>query len=319
MSEHTHTICTEEQTVVETLLSQLDQEQCWLSKAIDNFSIPDSANAEAAVSYHFQTTGSQVRARLAIHSGIALDLNNEDTLSIANCAELLHNASLIHDDVQDNDAVRRNRPAVWSKFGTNVAICSGDLLISAAYRALCKVTQPKLLPELLNLVHNRTSHAILGQCADLGTHANVRNPINHYTLLSKAKSGALFSLPIEMTFLIAGQHQFMSLAREACENFAVAYQIADDVQDLAVDMHNSSVNPTQHPCANIVFIMSQIAIKGTTPSKTHVQKSILLAQEQLSDCVRKASLLPKNSGAYLIRLAQQLEINFQTICNKALL
>ena len=121
--------------------------------------------ARSAARYHLSAGGSRVRARLAVAASLALGLSKADAVHIASCAELLHNASLVHDDIQDRDVIRRGQAAVWSKYGSNLAICTGDLLLSAAYSVLCRFSQPLFLPAMLALVHQRTAVAIDGQCA----------------------------------------------------------------------------------------------------------------------------------------------------------
>ena len=78
-----------------------------------------------------------------MHAGLALGLSEPDVLCLAASAELLHNASLVHDDLQDQDGMRRGAPAVWKKYGSNVAICTGDLMLSAAYAALSVILVPR--------------------------------------------------------------------------------------------------------------------------------------------------------------------------------
>ena len=66
-----------------------------------------SGEAGEAASYHLRTGGNRVRAQLALHAGRALGLGVSDAVTLATTCELLHNASLIHDDLQDLDEVRR--------------------------------------------------------------------------------------------------------------------------------------------------------------------------------------------------------------------
>ena len=88
-----------------------------------------------AARYHFSAGGARVRAQLGLDAASALNLSAQASMACAVAPELLHNASLIHDDLQDGDAMRRDTPAVWSRYGKGTAISAGDLLISAAYMA----------------------------------------------------------------------------------------------------------------------------------------------------------------------------------------
>ena len=133
----------------------------------DQVSRADGLIRQAAL-YHLSSGGSRVRAKLALQSANALGLGVKTSLAIASACELLHNASLVHDDLQDGDAYRRGDIAVWKKFGTNAAICLGDMMVSAAYAALCSAQNEKL-PALVMHMHQRVSDVIKGQHADLET------------------------------------------------------------------------------------------------------------------------------------------------------
>jgi len=86
-----------------------------------------------AARYHLEAGGQRVRARLALHACEALGVVGDQAVRLAACVELLHNASLVHDDLQDKEKLRRGLPTVCAAFGPDVALCTGDLLLSAAY------------------------------------------------------------------------------------------------------------------------------------------------------------------------------------------
>jgi geranylgeranyl pyrophosphate synthase len=268
-------------------------------------------NARSAALYHLQSGGRRVRARLALSAGMSLGLSKADVVCIASCVELLHNASLVHDDIQDRDVVRRGQAAVWSKFGNNLAICTGDFLLSAAYGVLCTISQPLLLPAMLTLLHERTATAIDGQCADLATLSGQAQGLAAYIQIATAKSGALLSLPLELALLAAGRADVTHLARQACENLAVSYQILDDLQDLEADspQPGDGVDPTQS--LNIVGVL--VAPSGLTERLNKgLSQAAAMASAQalglahLAICDSLALQLPSDSGAQLVALSAEL-------------
>jgi geranylgeranyl pyrophosphate synthase len=269
------------------------------------------ADARSAAAYHLQSGGQRVRARLALAGGLALGLPENDSLCIASCAELLHNASLVHDDIQDRDTLRRGQPALWSKFGTNVAICTGDYLLSAAYGVLCTFSQPLLLPAMLALLHERTGAAIDGQCADLTMRNDQPEGIAHYINIAKAKSGALLSLPLELVLTASGRTDALPLARSACENFAVSYQIFDDLQDATIDCESDAVSKGQPKCLNIVFILTnQNSLAEAEKSMDSQAAARDLGLQHLALCEAIALQMPNASGALLLDLSAQLRAMF---------
>jgi len=260
-----------------------------------------STSASDAATYHLHVGGQRVRAKLALHAGLALGLSKADAVTIATTVELLHNASLVHDDIQDRDDMRRGQQAVWARFGVNTAICTGDLLLSAAYAALCKLENPGVLPAMISLVHERTSVAIDGQCADLmaSTDAmgDIEPAITRYQQIAIAKSGALLCLPIELTLLACGQERYLHDARHAVESFSIGYQIVDDLNDLQSDSRTGEASGA----LNIVSIYKASGCAGES-----IENSKKIGQHHLDVAAKSAARLPCGAGALLIDYAGRL-------------
>lgn len=271
-----------------------------MQKLIGQASVPPGAiepTAQQAAAYHLASGGQRIRAQLAIHAGLALKLHEADAVSIAAACELLHNASLIHDDLQDRDLFRHGAKTVWSAYGDGVAICAGDLLLSAAYCALAGFSRPRLLPTLLPMLHNRISDASTGQCADLACEKNRIFSLQDYEKLAALKSGSLLALPIELALAAAGQLPAVPLARRAAESFAVGYQVFDDLNDVQKDLART----TAHPAVNVVAVMQAV----------HPGGDARLLARQLAvahlDMVAQSSLaLPFQSGQLLGQFAHDL-------------
>ena len=183
------------------------------------------------IKYHLNAGGSRTRAKLCYYTGLAFELDEDWCLLMASCVEMLHNASLIHDDIQDEDLKRRARPALWAKVGKDRAICAGDALIIAAVQALSQIQAPNA-PLLIQLTTQRTPETIRGQVRDL-SHAKMT--LNDYRSLASEKSASLLSLSVELPALLAGEkHAAHRLSKSACL-FATAYQLIDDLADYQAD------------------------------------------------------------------------------------
>jgi Polyprenyl synthetase len=252
---------------------------------------------EAAV-FHLRSGGHRVRAQLTLFAGRALGLGATDATVLAATVELMHNASLVHDDLQDREAVRRGAPAVWAAYGSEVAVCTGDLLLSAAYGALSGFSDCQRLPRLLALIHERTSMVIRGQCAELTSRGKEVNRIAEYENIVIGKSGALLSLPLEMVLLAAGESGWMSEARRAAEAFAISYQILDDLEDFDADV---AAGPG-FGCANILSVL-----KAGGPDSDAVKVARELGLGHLETALKSADRLPNGSGAFLRELAVKLQ------------
>ncbi len=282
---------------LDELLSQLDN---FIIKHISSApeGMPNTVNAaEYAAKYHLASPGHKVRARLCLAACIELNIKYNDMLIVSAVSELLHNASLIHDDIQDMDEMRRGVETVWKKFGYNVAICAGDLLLSSAYGVLAGISDPKLLPKLIKLISNRTSSVIKGQCDDIEYKNKPINSIETYIKIAKAKSGALLGLPIELALILSKQDAYLSLAQNATGAFAVGYQVIDDLNDIEKDAAVAGRSSS----LNIAFVLAD------AHSSNPLADATALAEQYLSEAVDLAEKLPHSLGCLLIKLAHQLQ------------
>ena len=253
--------------------------------------------AHQAASYHLATGGQRIRAQLALQAGLALGLSVGDAVSIAATSELVHNASLVHDDLQDRDLTRRGADTVWVAYGEGVAICTGDLLLSAAYCALSGISRPHLLATLIPLLHRCISDASAGQCADLLPQKIRAFTLKDYEHLASLKSGALLAMPLELALVAGGELQAVPLARRAAQSFAIGYQIFDDLNDVQQD----STRATTQPAINVVAL-----IEANTNSENAAALARQLAIKHLAMSAKSSQLLPRWSGQLLGQLALSL-------------
>lgn len=242
-----------------------------------------------AVRHHLEAGGRRLRARLAWSCARALAIEPDDTVALAAACELLHNASLVHDDLQDRDAVRRDRPAVWRAFGDDVALLGGDLLLSAAHGALARIATAPDLGALLHLVHERTAEAISGQAADL---ARTAKDLAGYEAVVAGESGALLSLPLELPMALARLDRHRPTARRAADAFALGYQIADDLDDVDSDGRGG---------ANLVALLAP-----THGRMGAERRAVERATEALVDAIELAETLPRGTGTVLAAHAGRL-------------
>lgn len=257
-----------------------------------------------AAKYHLASGGHKVRAQLSLAAGLSLGMAKSDIIIIAAVAELLHNASLIHDDIQDGDETRRGQETVWKKFGINTAICTGDLLLSAAYAVAANFSQVALIPKLISTIHQRTATVIQGQCCDMLCKQKPIANVAEYENIAIAKSGALLSLPLELALIGSHHSPQLNFARQAAEHFAVGYQIADDLCDVEKD----SACAGNSQSMNIIFVLKA---SGERQDLKLIAKTLALTN--LEQSIALAGKLPSNSGAALIGLAQSLTIKLAIV------
>ena len=256
--------------------------------------LPENACIEA-LTHHFAAGGSRLRARICLDASFHLNLSEPDGLCIAVACELLHNASLVHDDLLDRAPVRRGKPAIWARFGDGTAVCAGDLMLGSAYAALAGLSAVSLLPAVLALVHKRTSEVIAGEAAELAAADLVAVTPEAYEEIARGKSASLLSLALELPLCVAGRVDATPLARAVASRFAAAYQMVDDLDDVAQDQLSHSLN--------IVTVLQ----RHKTISQAEAEALAASRARQLSvEAVQLAGSLPANCAAVLVHHAKAL-------------
>lgn len=245
-----------------------------------------------AARYHLATGGRRIRAGIAQAAGAALDIDADAVLASAVAVELLHNASLIHDDLQDGDRSRRHQPTVWACFGEKSAILAGDLMISAAYAALARHPHPAAA---LVVTHDAVATTIRGQADDLATSeaSAAQARFDEYLHIATTKSGPLLALPMRLVLLAAGISGDAEAARAG--NFlASAYQLLDDLADREQDRERGVLNGC--------FILEgegRSKDEAAALALSHARRSLTLA------CAA-AKNLPAGVGQVYLALADRL-------------
>ena len=192
--------------------------------------------AGVMVQEHLSTGGKRLRARLGLAAATALGVG-PGARAWAEAVELLHNATLIHDDIQDGDRVRRGQPTTWVRHGVAQAINAGDLMLMLPFLAIAQGGVPVAIQAALSAtLAAQAATTVRGQTDELhllpGGHLDQAS----YDRAVRGKTGGLFGLPVEGAALLAGLDDVdaAALARPFGE-LGLLFQLQDDVLDLYGD------------------------------------------------------------------------------------
>ena len=203
-----------------------------LSEALAEAGAPGAPPRLAAAMHHAVfPRGARLRSRLCLAVAWACGEDDPDAADAAASAiELLHCASLVHDDLPcfDNAEMRRGRPSVHRAFGEPLAVLAGDALIVLAFQVLAKGAsrRPERLPELLRIVAGAVGapHGIAaGQAWECEPEADL-------SVYQQSKTGALFAAATAAGAAACGQNG--DAWRLFGERLGEAYQVADDIADV---------------------------------------------------------------------------------------
>jgi geranylgeranyl diphosphate synthase, type II len=205
-----------------------------LSNAVAMAEQDSPAGLGAAIRHAVFPGGARIRPRLVIAAAAACGDRNPRLVNAAAASiELLHCASLVHDDLPcfDDADTRRGRPSVHAKFGERLAVLAGDALIVMAFQLFSepKVLPVAYLPAVIGIVA-RAVGAPNGICAGQAWECEPYAPLQQY---HRAKTGALFSAATQVGAVASGSDPAPWYALG--ERLGEAYQIADDIRDVACD------------------------------------------------------------------------------------
>ncbi len=196
-------------------------------------SVPPGSSLPGMATYHMQTGGKRLRALLPLLTAQALGRDPGGLVPLGAACEVLHNATLVHDDLQDGDTLRRGQATVWRRFGQPQAINLGDAMF---YWTLLLVQRLEAPPALREQVARRvlleTLRVIDGQEQEFALKQRPAD-LDGYFAMVEGKTSGLFALPMAGAALCceAPEAVVEDLA-EAARHMGVLFQIQDDVLDL---------------------------------------------------------------------------------------
>ncbi|MER7846205.1 polyprenyl synthetase family protein [Kitasatospora sp. NPDC096077] len=176
--------------------------------------------------------GKLTRAALMLAAADGVGLRPEDVRCQAAALELLHNSTLIHDDIIDADELRRGRPAAWKVFGTSLAILAGDALQALGLQLVVADPGPGRA-EISNLFTEALGLVLAGQARELTVRLGPGTGIAEYDRIVEEKTSALLECALVTPALRAGRPEHVLTAlRSAGRHLGLAFQILNDVEDI---------------------------------------------------------------------------------------
>ncbi|MET9486649.1 polyprenyl synthetase family protein [Nocardia sp. NPDC006630] len=199
-----------------------------------------SPSLRRVIGYHFgwwdehgnpvqENSGKALRPVLAMLAAEAVGGTAERATNAAVAVELAHNFSLLHDDIMDEDRVRRHRPTAWTVFGVPAAILAGDALSTLAAEALV-ADGPPLAADGIPRLHEALLRLDDGQAADLGFEGRADVPLEECVAMAGDKTSALFAAACELGAMSAGASpQRVWQLRQFGEHLGLVFQLVDDL------------------------------------------------------------------------------------------
>jgi geranylgeranyl diphosphate synthase, type I len=225
-------------SLIDSMLPAIETE---LQRVVARLEEPRTLPFHEMLTYHMgwsgegagsEATGKRIRPLLVLLTCAACGAEWQRALPAAACIELIHNFSLVHDDIQDSSEVRRGRLTVWKKWGAAQAINVGDALFILAHLVLLEVRDlypPKMVLDVGGIIDEACLGLSSGQFLDISYEKWAVPSIEDYWRMVSGKTAALLSASTQVGALLGGADESV---QEIYKNFGhylgLAFQVQDD-------------------------------------------------------------------------------------------
>jgi heptaprenyl diphosphate synthase len=245
---------------------------------------PDDELLTAASRHLIEAGGKRFRALLVL---LGAQFGNPEDPRVTDAAvaiELTHLATLFHDDVMDEALVRRGHPSANSRWDNSVAILTGDFLFAQASLILAR-----LGPEAVRIQAETFSRLVTGQTTETIGPRPGQDPLDHYMYVITEKTGSLIATAGQFGALFSGAPAGVAdQIAAACEQLGVAWQLSDDVIDIASDTAQSGKTPGTDlrqgvRTLPVLYALRSLNQPGSAQSEADARLRWLLEDADLTD------------------------------------
>ena len=232
--------------IIEPIRAELTQFEAFFEKTLN----ADTEPMNAIMQYVCQTHGKRLRPLLVLLGAKLFGDVNEQTLRAAAFVEMVHNATLIHDDVVDDDDQRRGQASVKAHFGNLSAVLSGDYLLAKAMLLLMEPADRAILQEMLSTTAAMSEGELMQSTRSL----DYLNIITRKTALLMRSCCAAGALSVHTT-----TEQVQHIADFGL-NFGILFQLRDDLLDSENEEQAQALLP-------VYYEKAMKALEGFAPSE----------------------------------------------------
>ncbi len=308
-----------------------------IERRLQYYSKPkEPINLYEPVRYILSAGGKRIRPIIMM---ICCDAAGGDPYKTIDCAcaiELLHNFTLIHDDIMDNSDLRRGMNTVHITFGTANAILSGDVMIGLAYKLLPELKKNSYAQEILTEFTNALITVCEGQALDMqyNSYHNITTKM-YIEMIEKKTAGLLESSAVIGALFANADEQIIDTIKYFAKYLGLAFQLQDDLLDLISDtdtfgkkigkdiiegkktfmivkanetiLNSTEANDTEKKIISDFFLNNGLPVERITEIKQLFEKfnilndTILEINSFYSKALKKLDELENNRGVEMLR------------------
>jgi geranylgeranyl diphosphate synthase type I len=253
---------------------------------LDASGAPDNADA-----------GKAIRPALTLLCAQAADAQPQQAVAAAVAVELVHNFSLLHDDVMDRDRMRRHRATAWTVFGSSLSILTGDALLALAPAQLAATGEEWGLTAI-EWLNRSVVELCVGQAEDLDFEKRDDVRVDECLRMARAKTGSLLGCSCALGALAGGAGgERTQLLREFGERVGLAFQLVDDLLGIWGDPKKTG-KPVFSDLVNRKQSLPVVAALNSGTASGGELAALYLAESELDErgLAHAADLIERSGG-----------------------
>ena len=259
--------------------------------------------------YIFRSSGKKMRARLSLIASSVK--NHKDRFKLASVIELLHTATLVHDDVVDNSSVRRGVKSVNNVWTNSHGVLIGDYIYSKAFILMVEIGNKNILEELANATNDISQ----GELIQLDAVRNIKISLNKLKKISYFKTGRLFEAAARTGAMLSSSNRnYINNVSECAKNLGILFQIRDDMLDYSSGLKIGKPSYQDLREGKVTYPFFYAYKNGKTRNKKNLFE--LLGKNNLNQSKAKTLIQNLNGIQKTQQLAEKYHVKTVDCANK---
>lgn len=237
--------------------------------------------------------GKRIRPALVIMASKFPAVEFSQVVPVAVAVELIHNATLVHDDVVDNATVRRGRPTVNAKWSNQVSVLTGDYLFAKAFSMLAQTGNNRVVQIMADTVYELSR----GELAQLASYFDLNQTEADYYERIAQKTGYLIAESCRLGGIVAGvSEEEIQALYDYGMGVGLSFQIADDL----LDYFGSATQVGKPVCGDLkIGILTLPVLHGLRHSPDRAELQAIIATRNISDSdVQRVKVILEAAGSF---------------------
>jgi geranylgeranyl pyrophosphate synthase len=273
------------------------------------------------LAYILGETGKSMRPAMTLLAGKCFDYNWEHLMPMGVSVELMHTATLVHDDAIDKAATRRGRKTMNSLWGDEIAILMGDFLFARAGEYVADTQTPRVI----KLFSHTLAIISSGEIGQFRGSYNIKQDREHYFRRIYRKTASLFSLSTQTGAILSrAAEEQVTVMKEYADNLGIAFQIVDDILDFT-STPEAMGKPVGSDLIQGTLTLPAMMVNERSPQDNPVKRLFetrdLKYVTQAIEQVRNSDIIPqcyKIANDYAARALKDLKTLPETVARGAL-